>query len=544
MGGLSGNQIFALAQYAVIGTGMILLCHALRRLLAQNEASLAAMVDLNATLTRNQATLATAKEEAEAARDAAEAANRAKIAFLANMSHELRTPLSAVIGYTEMMEDEVEDGGGTALLDDLGEVKSNARHLPSLINDVLDLSKIEADRMDTFAEDVDVAALVDEAAGTVGALVGKKGNSLVLDVAPEVGAMRTDVVKLRQCLFNLLSNAAKFTENGRNTLRVRRESADGAAHVAFRVSDTGIGLTPNQVDRLFQRFTQADETTTRKFGGTGLGLALTRAFARLLGGDIAVESAWGEGTSFTLRLPARMPEREALEGDDASPAGAGPEHRQIVLVIDDDPAHRDLMTRFLERQGFAVVTAANGPSGLETARAVRPRAITLDVVMPQVDGWAVLAELKADPELARIPVVMVTFIRDDALGSALGAADTVGKPVEWDRLRTVMERLRDAEGDVLVVDDDAGVPERLRSVWSDRTGPWSRPGTARKRWRKSCSARRGPSCSTSTCRSWTASCSCTTSARCPDAPTSPSSSSARATCRRRIVGSSRRRTAS
>ena len=462
--GLSGNQVFGLVQYAVIGGGMVLVCDSLRKLLAQNEASLTVMGELNATLTRNQATLATAKEEAEAAKDAAEAANRAKSAFLANMSHELRTPLSAVIGYTEMTEDEVEDAGGTALLDDLGKVKSNARHLLSLINDVLDLSKIEADRMDTFAEDVDVATLVEEAAGTVGALVDKRGNSLVLDVAPDVGSMRTDVVKLRQCLFNLLSNAAKFTENGRITLQVRREGVESAALVAFHVSDTGIGMTPEQLGRLFQRFTQADETTTRKFGGTGLGLALTRAFGRLLGGDITVESTSGEGTTFTLRLPVRMPERQDLHQAEEPRSSMVPEHRQIVLVIDDDPAHRDLMTRFLERQGFAVVTAANGPSGLETARAVKPRAITLDVVMPQVDGWMVLAELKADPEMAKIPVVMVTFNRDDALGEALGAADTVGKPVEWNRLRTVMERLRDADGDILIVDDDVGVRERLRSV--------------------------------------------------------------------------------
>ncbi len=463
-GGLNASQVFALVQYAFIGGGMILVCDALRRLLAQNEASLAAMRDLNATLFQNQATLAAAKEEAEAAKDAAEAANRAKSAFLANMSHELRTPLSAVIGYTEMMEDEVEDIGDTALLGDLGKVKSNARHLLSLINDVLDLSKVEADRMDTFAEDVDVATLVEEAAGTVGSLVGKKGNRLVLDVASDVGSMNTDVVKLRQCLFNLLSNAAKFTEDGRITLRARREDLDGTAMVAFRVSDTGIGMTPEQLAKLFQRFTQADETTTRKFGGTGLGLALTRAFARLLGGDIAVESTYGEGTTFTLRLPVRMPDRQSPEASADGHRTEVNEHRQVVLVIDDDPAHRDLMTRFLERQGFAVVTAANGPSGLDTARAVKPRAITLDVVMPQVDGWTVLAEIKADPELAKIPVVMVTFDRDDALGLTLGAADTLAKPVEWDRLRSVMEKLREADGDVLIVDDDAGVRERLRSV--------------------------------------------------------------------------------
>ncbi len=344
-----------------------------------------------------------------AAKEAAEAANRAKSAFLANMSHELRTPLSAVIGYSEMMEEEVEDMGEQGLLTDLGKIKSNARHLLSLINDVLDLSKIEANRMDTFAEDVEVAGLVEDVAETVGTLVEQKNNNLVIEVAPGVGAMHTDVVKLRQCLFNLLSNASKFTENGRVTLQASREGELEAAMLVFRVSDTGIGMTEEQLARLFQRFAQADETTTRKFGGTGLGLALTRAFSRLLGGDISVESTIGVGTTFTLRLPAAMPEQQVYDDGSAVPGQQEREERQTVLVIDDDAAQRDLMARFLDRQGFNVRTATNGVSGLEIARMVKPRAITLDVMMPQVDGWAVLAALKADPDLAKIPVVMITF---------------------------------------------------------------------------------------------------------------------------------------
>ena len=399
-----------------------------------------------------------------AAKEAAESANRAKSTFLANMSHELRTPLSAVIGYSEMMEEEVEDIGETGLLADLGKIKSNARHLLSLINDVLDLSKIEANRMDTFAEDVEVTTLVNEVAGTVGALIGEKSNQLVMDVAPDVGAMHTDIVKLRQCLFNLLSNASKFTENGRITLHVHREGETHDGTLVFRVEDTGIGMTEEQLGRLFQRFSQADEGTTRKFGGTGLGLAITRAFARLLGGDISVESSFGQGTTFTLRLPAAMPEQQTDEDGTVIAGGEDTEERQTVLVIDDDPAQRDLMVRFLERQNFAVRTAATGPSGLEIARRVKPRAITLDVMMPQVDGWAVLSALKGDPELAKIPVVMVTFHNDHGMSAALGAAGHVDKPVHWDKLKSVMERFRDADGDVLIVDDDPGVRERLRAT--------------------------------------------------------------------------------
>ena len=491
-GEFSPSQILALAQYIVIGSGMVLVCDALRKVLAQNEAALVEMEALNATLVHREATLATAKDESEAAReealaakaeaeraregavaaqleaenakDAAEAANRAKSSFLANMSHELRTPLSAVIGYSEMMEEEVEDLGEKGLLADLGKIKSNARHLLSLINDVLDLSKVEANRMDTFAEDVNVSTLVEEAAGTVGALVALKDNKLVVEIAPDAGAMHTDVVKLRQCLFNLMSNASKFTEKGTVTLHVHREGAMDEASLVFRVSDTGIGMTEEQVGRLFQRFTQADESTTRKFGGTGLGLALTRAFSHLLGGGISVESTYGKGTSFTLRLPAYMPEQRIYEDGTPVPGRDEADGRQTVLVIDDDPAQLDLMVKFLERQSFHVRTATNAESGLEIARMVKPRAITLDVMMPHVDGWAVLTALKADPELARIPVVMVTFHDDNGLSATLGAADHVDKPVRWDKLKSVMERFRDAEGDVLIVDDDPGVRERLRAT--------------------------------------------------------------------------------
>ncbi len=491
-GEFSPSQILALAQYIVIGSGMVLVCDALRKVLEQNEAALVEMEALNATLVHREATLATAKDEAETAReealaakaeaerareraeaaqveaesakDAAEDANRAKSSFLANMSHELRTPLSAVIGYSEMMEEEVEDLGEQGLLTDLGKIKSNARHLLSLINDVLDLSKVEANRMDTFAEDVNVSTLVEEAAGTVGALVAQKDNKLVVEVAPDAGAMHTDVVKLRQCLFNLMSNASKFTEKGTVTLHVHREGAMDEASLVFRVSDTGIGMTEEQVGRLFQRFTQADESTTRKFGGTGLGLALTQAFAHLLGGDISVESTYGTGTSFTLRLPAYMPEQRIYEDGTPVPGRDEADERQTVLVIDDDPAQLDLMVKFLERQSFHVRTATNAESGLEIARMIKPRAITLDVMMPHVDGWAVLTALKADPELARIPVVMVTFHDDNGLSATLGAADHVDKPVRWDKLKSVMERFRDAEGDVLIVDDDPGVRERLRAT--------------------------------------------------------------------------------
>jgi PAS domain S-box-containing protein len=404
------------------------------------------------------------------ARDAAEEHSRAKSRFLANMSHELRTPLSAVIGYSEMLEEEAEELGQESLLKDLGKIKSNAKHLLGLINDVLDLSKVEAEKMELYPEDIDVAAFVTDAAATVEALVGKKRNALVLDVAADAGQARTDAVKLRQCLFNLLSNAAKFTEGGTITLQAGREAGAHGDWLRFTVRDTGIGMTPEQVGRLFERFTQADESTTRNYGGTGLGLALSRAFAQLLGGDITVTSVAGKGTSFTLRVPAAAPDRAVDDGPDAIPEN-GERVDDLVLVIDDEASQRELMIRFLERQRFSVRAAGDGRSGLDMARSLKPRAILLDVMMPEMDGWSVLAALKSDPETAGIPVVMVSFVADATLSASLGAVDAVPKPVDWARLRTILDQFRAADGDVLVVDDDADMRHRLRTAL-ERNG-WS-----------------------------------------------------------------------
>jgi CheY-like chemotaxis protein len=271
--------------------------------------------------------------------------------------------------------------------------------------------------------------------------------------------MHSDPVKVKQCLINLVSNAAKFTEDGTIELKVERRAAD-VPSIIFRVSDTGIGMTAEQLAKLFQRFTQADASTTRRFGGTGLGLSITKAFCTMLGGDITVDSAPGRGTTFEMQLPADSAPVQLADSmkdaDSTEVAASGEEDDNVLLVIDDDPNARALLSRFLTREGFTVRTASDGESGLALARTLRPRAILLDVMMPHMDGWAVLAALKANAETADIPVVMESIVQEKGLAFSLGAADYLTKPIQWQRLKKVVDRYRasDPPQCALVVDDD------------------------------------------------------------------------------------------
>ncbi len=312
--------------------------------------------------------------------------------------------------------------------------------------------------------------LVEGVQSTTGALVAKRANRLDLRFDGDPGRMTSDLTKIRQCLLNLVGNAAKFTENGTVTITVSRaRHHDGAEIVRFAVSDTGIGMTEEQQARLFERFAQADASTTRRFGGTGLGLAITRGFARRLGGDIALTSRAGIGSTFTLTLPAELDpgsEPAPPEADDAPQATHASDPERTVLVVDDDRATRDLLDRFLRREGFTVHAAADGATGLELARALKPRVVLLDVMMPQMDGWSVLSAIKSDPDLAHTPVIMVSFVDEHSLASSLGAADYLIKPIEWSALKSAMDRFRpaDAAGHVLVVDDDPGQRDRVVSM--------------------------------------------------------------------------------
>jgi signal transduction histidine kinase/CheY-like chemotaxis protein len=404
-----------------------------------------------------------AEEELLKAKDAAEAANRAKSQFLANISHELRTPLNAIIGYSEMLQEQALELGQRDSIADLQRIHSAGRHLQALIDDILDLSKIEAGKMELFVETCDVAVMVRDVMTTIEPLVEKNRNTLQVRCAGDAGVIRADMTKVRQILFNLISNACKFTEDGVVSLDVRRTTTERGDRISFRVGDTGIGMTAAQIDRLFQEFTQVDASTTRKYGGTGLGLAISRRFCRMMGGDIAVESALGKGSVFTFDIPAKV-EPTATEEAQPMPAASVSSLRaeatanrgDAVLVIDDDPMVQDLMERLLTREGFRVIPALSGQDGLRLAETIRPAVVTLDVMMPGMDGWLVLSALKANPALADIPVVLVTMTDDRNMGYALGASDYLTKPVDPARLAGVLRKHARAapRASVLIVDDD------------------------------------------------------------------------------------------
>ncbi len=401
-----------------------------------------------------------AEELIRKAKDDAEAASRVKSAFLANMSHELRTPLNAIIGYSELLAEDAQDRGDDAALQDLEKIQGAGKHLLGLINDILDLSKIEAGKMELYIESVPLPAMVDDVKTLVAPLIDKNVNTLVIECPPDIGALRTDVTKIKQCLVNLLSNAAKFTKNGTITLRLaRRRQSNGTPAVQFSVADSGIGMTPEQLARLFQAFTQADSSTTRNFGGTGLGLVITRHFCQMLGGDIDVASTPGQGSTFTITLPDRPEKAEAPIRARATADAGHPLSAIKVLIVDDDIIVHDLLSATLAKEGYSLLHARDGAEALDIMHKTPPDIVTLDVDMPKVDGWSVLGSMKSDPSVENIPVTMLTMFDDRHLGFSLGAFEFMTKPVDRAKLLALVRKLAPTAKSetVLVVDDDPDV---------------------------------------------------------------------------------------